>query len=1017
METKFSKFDGDTKKQYWLEPTAAALAKLEEIQSSVERMKPASSFNVQSVWHPASSTPPPASPSSSKPSPYTELETEPPLSTVSIQKTAWGSNNSIPDLIKAQGERQKQKGAPRRPWSGRKVPQSPTLQRKGAPAGGGDDSNRDTSGAFMAVKGAKSVMYDASSRPPSGRSHQSSSSSSTTVPHVSSQDVFDMMEAANTTKHTHGESGMQGEDNALEEFLRNQPNGHKHELSKLSAAYADERNITPPPPPPCASPDLEKLINGGLDEDNFYADVDEDEDSVQVKGHREKEREREELYIKQPTHVPPPLLRRPTPEPLKLSMTIPDAEGEEQYSTDEDRSSGAPSPQLSPDIEVQSVTSDVSTQLTAQYITSQQNSPVHTHPITPQGPYSTITQNREYEFDGEEVDVDARSSRKGRQSVKFVEERNVTFDITPRDCASSHKPSPPSVSKVQRPRSALKNTGARKSIVQKKRPSSAGSKGSQESANENSYSSGRLDHGFNEDHSNREHVDALNVTNDDILDAINNNGISQLLDNLSKSRKKQEVETMMSKLSVSEAQEATGDSTKATREVPQSDIVRTVQVSSSSSKTNYYEKAIQAKKKSMYHRQNTPTRTLTTKMIEFGDEGVSMETKEVSYFQTPPSQVKVSRPTSSRGPRRGWEEPGGSESIHVNRPTMGKKSFIEQQIVRPTSRLGSYQDLDDPDPQDLNKTSSASSASQRARPKSAVFKAKTEGGPHNCARGKSPNRVKPRPHSSFVNSDPPKKPMRRSSSPSAQMYSNSNKALVPTVRKSKAEVQRNREAVRALKDGSLKKTKTYGKQIVAVDDRMLVGRTLAGKGQQNDGKGSDSDSIDEYPKSMREEEVFNLHRHLTKSGVKVTYKALKKGLVAPDEKSINDCLEQLPSNVSLNLLSKPEAWLGETYRNYQIAENALRRAETQIAIQEERARMEAEKLEQSLKKNNGKKKKKKKGGKMRTKSSGSTRSTLSSAKSPGSAILPRSKVAEGDRPISAISALGLDPDEILNGAL
>lgn len=93
------------------------------------------------------------------------------------------------------------------------------------------------------------------------------------------------------------------------------------------------------------------------------------------------------------------------------------------------------------------------------------------------------------------------------------------------------------------------------------------------------------------------------------------------------------------------------------------------------------------------------------------------------------------------------------------------------------------------------------------------------------------------------------------------------------------------------------------------------------------------------------------------------------------------------------------------------------RAETQIAIQEEKAQIEAEKLKESMKTASGKKKKKKKGGKKKTKSSGSTRSTLSSAKSNASVISSRSKVAEGDRPISAISALGLDPDEILKDIL
>ena len=103
--------------QYWLQPSASALARLEEIQSSVTSMQPASTIDVQAVWCPASSTPPPppdpASPEGIDPtglpppanghvrrsarprsarvqaSPYTDLEIKPPLSTLTTQETAW----------------------------------------------------------------------------------------------------------------------------------------------------------------------------------------------------------------------------------------------------------------------------------------------------------------------------------------------------------------------------------------------------------------------------------------------------------------------------------------------------------------------------------------------------------------------------------------------------------------------------------------------------------------------------------------------------------------------------------------------------------------------------------------------------------------------------------------------------------------------------------------------------------------------------------------------------------------
>lgn len=1045
MDKRHSYFEDDTKQQQWLEPTAAALAKLDEIQSSVYSMKPASTYNVQSVWCPSSSTPTPVTTksqfSSTKASPYTELETKPPLSSVSIQKNAWGSNTSIPDLIKAQGERQKQRvaGGPKRPWSGRKVPPSPTAQRRnsGAQPSSKGASGKEIKDAFIAVKGSKSVMYDAGSRPPSGRYQPSPSS---TVPPANSPDVFELMEAANSSRQpgTNGE-GAQDEDNALEEFLKSQPNGHKHELSKLSAAYADERNITPPPPPPCASPDLEKLINGGLIQEdwsiyNENCNAASSEENVCTGTAGDGENGVREISVKQPPSVPQPqLLRRPTPEPLRLSMHLPDAEGEEDYSTDEDRLSDAPSPCLSPDIDIQSVTSEVSAQLAP-------HSPRHEHPslnnspshsgvisisVTPRGGDTTSVNYRGDEIDHPDNNRNLSRTRKGKQSVQIDEERNITFDITPRNSVSSHRPVPPNSQSQRRPRSALKSASAGRSNLQKSKTTSDrislnqsksyGAQISHHSIGDRGRSSKHSDCDLEEDDTDDDDINGI------MMDMLNSGVKGRVLDNSTR-RKKREVETMMSRLAVSdnvnEHEDSNTEVAQTTHEASQLDVVRTVQVSSSSSsRQNYYEKAIQSRKRNMYTKQSKPGSPVTTKVIEFGDDGPTMETREASFLQVvaPPSQAKPVRPTSARGGlRRGWEEastgPGRTQATRAT-STMKKTS-----LARPTSRMGSYRDAED-----VLEADRTQKALQRALPRSAVLKAKPEVTPHRCRR-KSPTQAsgKPRPHSSFVNSNSPKKPVRRrSSSPSAQTHSNSSRALTPPGIKSKAEMQRNREAVRALKDGSLKKTKAFDKKIIAVTDSPIIDRASRLRQDQDEDK-SDSESI-EFPKTVQEEEIYNLHRHLARNGVKISYKTLKRGLVAPDEKKYEQCFDQLPSSVSFNLLSKPEAWLGPTYERYKMAENALRRADTQLAIQEEKTRLEAEELLAAMKAVNSKKKKKKKtkGSAKKKAKSGSrlSGSAVSLAQSTASATRRASKSLvddhDGGRRISALAALGLDPEEAL----
>ncbi|XP_072177001.1 uncharacterized protein [Diadema setosum] len=1010
MSKKNSRFREDAK--YWLEPSAAALAKLEEIQSSVTSMKPASSYNVQSVWVPSSSTPPSSSRGKVvKASPYTELETKPPLSSLSIQKTAWGSNTSIPDLIKQQGERQKLRDArgPRRPWSGRKVPPSPTAQRRASQGGLASESAAELTGAFIAVKGSKSVMYDpgTNSRPQSGRSQSASSS---TVPHSESHDVFAMMEAANTYRPTSQESGEE-QDNALEEFLRSQPDGQRHELSKLSAAYADERNITPPPPPPCASPDLEKLINGGLEAEGSDNDDGGDGDDVPDDDGAEEIVDRFEART--PKQVSPQLLRRPTPEPIKLSMTLPGADVEEDYSTDEDGSSDAPSPQLSPDIEVQSISSESFAQLAPYQSQFQSGTPASNGPshngitsvsVTPRSGATTTVKNRvDDSEDSAGTDKTANRNRsKGKLSVQFVEEKNVTFDITPRGPVTTLRPRPPSAGRERhRPQSALKSSKFNKanttdsrtahslSLTRSSRPLSAG--------RGRHFSSSEGDGDDDEDDDEDFVSSDSQVGADKMMDTLNNNSSNETSDRHGQMKpgRRQDIETMMSRLALpqNEEKEAVANTKEAEERVPRGtpqDITRTIQVSSSaSSRKNFYEKAINAKKKSMYQQRQAAAaaaRTLTTKVIEYGENGPTMETKGVSYLQVgaTPSQSKPVRPGSLKGPKKGWED----GRTQVNRPTMEKKSLVEQLQDRPTSRMGMYEDADSAETNEGPETSGQAQALalQRARPKSAVLRSKQEVTGHRHGK-KSPTPSKQRPHSSFVNSSSPAKPPRRNSSPSGRAHSNSNRALTPTIRKSKAERQRTRAAVRALKDGSLTKNKMFDKQIKSVHSDPGAMRVYQSKRQQDKESDADSDSIDEYPKSVREEEIFNLHRHLLKNGVHISFKTLKRGLVAPGEKNVQECVEQLPSNTSLGLLSQPSAWLGQVYEKYRIAESALRRADHQLAVQEERAVKEAQRLlEASRMTAGGRKKKRKKVTKKKTKSPSSSSATSSRPLSSASVV-------------------------------
>ncbi|XP_071802582.1 uncharacterized protein [Asterias amurensis] len=877
----------------WLGPSSVSLSRLERLQANVYDMTPTSSKSLR-----------PSSGSSSR-KVYTELDTAPPLATKShlATATAWGSNASIPELIKQQGERQSTRQTsnqgPRRPWSGRKVPPSPTHQqaqrRPSATESGKDtgDSSQRRLDAFINVKGAK---YDPKSRPPSGRGSRQTTGTALAELMLGVEDLSRM-----------------DVESTLEEFIRNQPSPGKLDLARLSAAFGDHPSLIAPPPVPRGSPNP--------DDEEAYLEG----EGVASEGgdNARQESPYREIFVNQPGV--PQLLRRPTPEPVRLSMTIPgmgedseeeedDADEQENWS-DLDRSDNKSSPnRTQPDLELQSVTSEVLTQLDD--APGSPISPPYRDQPTPLNTDSQIrivpthsTETKNELDDGQKRDPFEKS--RGKHSVHIAEERNVTIDITPRDILKPYIPRPPL--EKRRPQSAVTNRNQNdsdpndKSIASRtsSRPATARPKSSRPRV-----ARVGVEYGDTVDHSHRE-----------------NGAPAQL------HMRRAEVETMMSRMELTD--EESNDDARPVRQVSQSSLSK-----------NYYELSREAS-------SGNPQQgaVLTTKTIRLGESGL-MEQKSVSVIKQASEpfrsalhrQDKSGKETEGKKLKSGSDE-DSSQKTHsaVRRPMKATNSVKIASPGRPESRMGyRHGDTDvstTPGEGAEGKAKPETIATARrvsTRPVSAPIKRRDA---ETSSGRKSPGKTGRRPHSA--------KP------PTNMGTDGKSSAIVTTTPKKRfVDYKRNREAVKALRDGSLKKEKKFTKQVVAVEEPKPVFWYP---------KKPVSESSEEEPMviplSVQEQEMETMHRKLLERGVNVSAQTLARGLLPPTQRGYDDCVADLPQKTSLGLLNQPEAWLGNLFRKYKLAERALVRANDRMTLQAEmEAKRAARPPRSKKKKSTGKRK-------------------------------------------------------------
>ncbi|XP_072015989.1 uncharacterized protein [Amphiura filiformis] len=891
----------------WFNASSVSLAKLDQVKAAVYNISPNQTH--QPVLRPASAV---SVGGRGQRALYTNLQTEPPLSTVNIQQSSWNNNPSVPNLIKQQGERQQRVASakgPRRPWSGRKVPPSPTRQKLDKQQEQDDKKFK----AFIAVTGSK---YDPKSRPPSGRPTSGRPTSGVAPPGRVDDSITKRV--ANST---------------LEDFLNSYraADGETHDLAKLSAAYAPEDALTPPPPVPRTSPDIQEMLDGDTVEDIHHmlygeetGDIsDEEEKAERIRMGRSKD------VVKQSSAFQ--LLRRPTPEPVRLSMTIPmmgnvsDEEDDMLYERYDESPSAL-------DMELQSVTSDVSGNIDVEGAFTNEDewsggirsiTMTSRHPTTPVTPGNITPSNRDVTTaagDTENYQINEEGEgNKARHSVHIANTYYVT-DVS-NGCEVGKeplKPHPPSAK--ARPRSAVTSIRTHHSDVKstdgvKQRPKSARVKNLK-------VATVALDYGTQSDVKELDgHVETKE----------------------SRIKKKHEIETMMSRISLSDEENDLKDSkTNKPKE-------HNVQYSKSSSKTNYYKAA------------TAPSQaTLTTKTIAFTDAGIQ-ESKSVSKI----GQVQVTdKPHVGRwigGNKQ--EQTRGIQRTHsaITRPMRTNSTLPNKPQERPSSRMGCRLDDDNlSDNNDKVQSDCNSTLKKVSRPVSAPVKRRGI----SCGR-KSPSKVSSRRPKSAVVSR--KQSYLDKPHVALQPGSQSMKGVTPPAKKSAQEKERSRAAVKALREGTLNKEKKYTGQIAYEETKQVIEYTPR---RQESSESSSEEEI-EIPMSEQEKQMQEIHERLLAKGVNVSAKTLARGLLPPANRGYDECSGQLPEKASMTLLNHPEAWLGDVFKKYKMAERALHHANIRMMEQSE---MDAK---QALE--NAKKKKRKKGKKRKVKKKSSKNSTNSTA--------------------------------------
>ncbi|XP_069119520.1 mediator of DNA damage checkpoint protein 1-like [Argopecten irradians] len=374
----------------WLNSTFASLAQLEQVKPNV--------YNVGLV-DPRELKGNNLTSNNKRSQSFTDLTTNPLLSTLISQKTAWGSNGSIPDLVKQIGQID---GRPHRPESAK------TSARRYRPSSGKKQRPESAKEGSLpprppkiSVRGAK---VDTVGRP---------------------------------AKHTPYQSVTTG--------WAGPPAGMKYPDAPSEQGVASVPHSVPctPPPPPQGTPVPHLDINVEIpNEDEGDSD---DDDMVKLK------------YTKTKTEAPHPveLLRRPTPESLHLNLDIPTMD-EEEIEEDSDLDTE----RLLEKAEKYSTSKKPDDDDFINQVTEANESgdfeESHDKPVEPTIPeededsfsfHSRIESSSDSDGDwtDEEAPINPADSKKSSEEskpvekfvVKFIEERNVTIDITPRN--AGHK--------------------------------------------------------------------------------------------------------------------------------------------------------------------------------------------------------------------------------------------------------------------------------------------------------------------------------------------------------------------------------------------------------------------------------------------------------------------------------------------------------------------------------------------------------------------------------------------------
>ncbi|PIK33080.1 hypothetical protein BSL78_30107, partial [Apostichopus japonicus] len=809
----------------WLKTSSASLSKLDQIQPARYHVESSNANDGEKT----------VSRRKQKNVLYTDLEANPPLSSLTSQRTIWGSSSSITELIQRQEERQKQleKKPPRRPWSGKKTTVNSKKEK---------EKITQPVGPKISVLGSH---YQPRSRPPSGRPRSGKSTS---------------------RPASHGEiiSQKEREDLLFEEFIQYQHDDMENDMNIYDEGDTDERQD--------GGQSLKSLRETLADADAASSHDPESQSDVVSK------------HSKNQSPVPQ-LLRKPTPEPIRLSMTLPQTT---QWSDDDQEldSESFSSGEENDDLELQSVTSEMSSRgincLRPLSPELEAHGGVTYVSVTPRDVESSPTPSENCENTPSKCDgSEQRDIRLQNQDLNEVEQEQTEglarkemrqaseeIDLLYNEKSHlhmKHTPKPP------RPRSSKPNSRNRQ------------------------ISKVELDYG-------EESVAASEKS----------------LEKGSKSSNSGEVETMMSRMMIEDGQDGPpADDTTVSPSETNNNISdygkRTFQMSSSSFNRHFND---------LGKRNDSNLETkLTTKTVEFSPDGVK-ENVTVSVLKNFPEQNKM----ASKGFSSNRSTKLGLQKNRMKGERSDSSTGSTSVALAPSDELDSQRKTHSAIIRPMMIQSVKISERPLSRPGSRMSHRENE---VPCSEGEEVNRSPGRGEMVKYRNQKDEQRM----SPTTKLHSNSTRTLTPQTR-SAAEVMRNREAAKALREGTLTSTKKYIQENYSVEEVKPVSPSRVQPLVESD-PSSSSDSDFDLPKSNQEETVFAVRQKLRQNGVNVPFKNLKRGLMSPSERGFDECMSQLPQTSSASLLNQPEVWLGNVFRKYKLAEKALQQANERMAMQEE----------------------------------------------------------------------------------